>query len=292
MATAQLMPIPVQTFTDGNGNPLAGGLLYSYAATTTTPQATYTDQSGVVPNANPVVLSSIGQAQVWLSALAYKFVLKDSLGNTIWTVDNVSIINPLSLTLSMFPAGLFTANTAGRAPFAAGLVNTAMCDSTGPLLGANTPGRALMADGFLTQALRAPLGQQVSATCGVWTTGSASMGPVTNLSVTITTTGRPVYIALVADGGGSGSYYGLSRGANQTQAFVELLSGVTVIKQDVINAIAVGASEVGIATAISMYYVDIPVAGTYTYSMQAAVSFGTNSESLVIANAVLIAFEL
>lgn len=94
--TTQLLPNVVQTFVDSNGNALAFGKLYSYAATTTTPQDTYSDYGGTV-NANPVVLNAAGQASVWLSSLAYKFVLKDALGNTIWTNDNVSIINPRSI---------------------------------------------------------------------------------------------------------------------------------------------------------------------------------------------------
>ena len=62
-------------FLDNNGNPLAGGLLYTYAAGTTTPQATYTTAAGNVANANPIVLDSAGRVanQVWLTAgVSYK----------------------------------------------------------------------------------------------------------------------------------------------------------------------------------------------------------------------------
>jgi hypothetical protein len=85
-----LAPVIKQRFLDANGDPLSGGKLYTYAAGTTTPQATYTDSTGVTPNANPVVLDSNGYAAVWLNqALSYKFVLKDSLDNSIFTTDNV-----------------------------------------------------------------------------------------------------------------------------------------------------------------------------------------------------------
>jgi hypothetical protein len=74
---------------DSNGNPLSGGLLYTYAAGTTTPLATYTDASGGTPNANPVVLDASGSANVWLTpGLLYKFVLQDSTGAVQSTVDN------------------------------------------------------------------------------------------------------------------------------------------------------------------------------------------------------------
>jgi hypothetical protein len=79
-------------FFDNNGNPLAGGLIYTYAAGTTTPAATYTTYTGGTANANPIVLDSAGRtpAQIWLtSGSSYKFVLQTSLAVTIKTDDNI-----------------------------------------------------------------------------------------------------------------------------------------------------------------------------------------------------------
>ena len=87
--SATLTPTPVMQFLDSNGNPLSGGLLYTYAAGTSTPLATYTDYGGATPNANPVVLNSRGEASIWLSAALYKFILRDSTGALIWTADNI-----------------------------------------------------------------------------------------------------------------------------------------------------------------------------------------------------------
>lgn len=80
-------------FFDNSGVPLNGGLLYTYAAGTTTPQTTYTDSTGATPNTNPIVLDSAGRVagEVWLtSGINYKFVLKTSDGVTIWTNDNIA----------------------------------------------------------------------------------------------------------------------------------------------------------------------------------------------------------
>ena len=44
-----------QFFTDDN-EVLSGGKIYTYAAGTTTPQATYTSASGATPHANPIIL--------------------------------------------------------------------------------------------------------------------------------------------------------------------------------------------------------------------------------------------
>ena len=80
-------------FFDNNGVPLAGGLIYTYAAGTTTPLETYTTSTGLTANSNPVVLDSAGRVpnQIWLtSTLVYKFLLKTSTGTQIASYDNIS----------------------------------------------------------------------------------------------------------------------------------------------------------------------------------------------------------
>ena len=85
-----LSPLLVQRFVDNNGNSLVGGLLYTYAAGTTTPIATYTDSTGGTPNSNPVVANARGEMNVWIDpTLAYKFVLTDQYGSLVWSVDSV-----------------------------------------------------------------------------------------------------------------------------------------------------------------------------------------------------------
>ena len=88
--SANLAPPAKLQFFDNNGNPLVGGKLFTYAAGTTTPLATYTDASSATPNTNPIILDSRGEANVWLGTDPYKFVLKTSADVTIWTVDNVA----------------------------------------------------------------------------------------------------------------------------------------------------------------------------------------------------------
>lgn len=80
-----------QFFTN-SGSPLTGGLIYSYAAGTTTPLATYTSSSGNTAHPNPIVLDSAGRVnEIWVSeGLIYKFVLKDSVGVLIGTFDNIN----------------------------------------------------------------------------------------------------------------------------------------------------------------------------------------------------------
>lgn len=78
-----------EQYFDNAGLPLSGGKLYTYTAGTSIPRATYADNQGLVPNANPVILDSRGEAVVFWSG-TYKVVLKDANDNIIWTVDNVA----------------------------------------------------------------------------------------------------------------------------------------------------------------------------------------------------------
>lgn len=99
---AALTPVPKIQFFDANGNPLAGGKLYSYDAGTTTPRPTYTNYGGATPNANPVILDSRGEANVWLDNSLYKLKLTSATDVEIWTVDNVG--GPDQATLAQLAA--------------------------------------------------------------------------------------------------------------------------------------------------------------------------------------------
>ena len=82
---------------DNNGNPLAGGKIYTYSAGTTTPAATYTSASGAIAHSNPIVLDGAGRVpsgEIWLTdGIQYKFVVEDAASNLIGTYDNLSGIN-------------------------------------------------------------------------------------------------------------------------------------------------------------------------------------------------------
>jgi len=93
LSTGTLSPSPKFVGLSDAGVPLSAGLLYSYAAGTSTPATTYSDSALLVPNANPIVLDSAGRATVYLSATSYKFVLKNSAGTTIYSQDNVAAVN-------------------------------------------------------------------------------------------------------------------------------------------------------------------------------------------------------
>ncbi len=129
---AVLSPSPKAQFLDASGAPLVGGKVYTYAAGTTTPVATYTTSTGNVPNTNPVILDSRGEANIWYSnGTSYKVVLTDSADATIWTVDNIVTIgslafqnaNAVNITGGTIGSGVtFNGNTTGTASNVTGVV--------------------------------------------------------------------------------------------------------------------------------------------------------------------------
>lgn len=75
-------------FVDNDGVPVSGGKVYTYAAGTTTPKATFTDFTEAHQATNPLILDAAGRVTIWISG-AYKFVLTDANDVPIRTTDNV-----------------------------------------------------------------------------------------------------------------------------------------------------------------------------------------------------------
>jgi len=102
MSNAYLSPILQQSQFDDNGNFLAGGLIWSYVAGTTTPLAVYTTSDASVSWPNPIVLDARGECggEIWLTAgSSYKFVLEgapaygQTHGPVIATFDEITGVN-------------------------------------------------------------------------------------------------------------------------------------------------------------------------------------------------------
>lgn len=102
-------------FFDNNGVILSGGKIYTYAAGTTTPQATYTSASGATPHANPIVLDSAGRVpggEIWLTdGVNYKFTVETSDAILLGTYDNIEGINNTQSATNtpLTPSGFTTA---------------------------------------------------------------------------------------------------------------------------------------------------------------------------------------
>lgn len=138
-----------------------------------------------------------------------------------------------------------------------------------------------------------------SASCGTFILPSTSgQVPVTNLSVTITTIGRPVLIALIPPPA-SLSYIGFSSpnsattGEETPGAVISIFRGATLVSQNELNLTAFPGTTVSVVQSKislgSMTFIDLPGSGTYTYTVQAdAVSGAT----LTMLNCQLLVYEL
>ncbi|MCU1301975.1 MAG: hypothetical protein JWQ87_2259 [Candidatus Sulfotelmatobacter sp.] len=96
VSVAPAPPIHMQ-FLNATGEPLSGGFLYTYAASSSTPLPTYVDSAGLIQNANPIPLDSTGapsngsvEVGIYLANQSYKFVATNSFGVQQWTQDGVS----------------------------------------------------------------------------------------------------------------------------------------------------------------------------------------------------------
>ena len=74
-----------------NGQLANDGKVYTYAAGTSTPKATYKDAAGIFPNTNPVELDAEGKAIIyWDTTANYDIRVESKTGQLIYTQDNYS----------------------------------------------------------------------------------------------------------------------------------------------------------------------------------------------------------
>lgn len=94
---------PYLQFLTSNGSVRNGGKVFTYAAGTTTPKATYTNAAGTIVAANPVILNSAGLPDhgsgntglIWING-SYDFVITNADGSDPVTMPNVSSFNTVS----------------------------------------------------------------------------------------------------------------------------------------------------------------------------------------------------
>jgi hypothetical protein len=99
---------PKVQFELADGEPAVGNKLFFYISGTTTKQNTYTDSTGTVPNANPVVLNALGMpsTEIWFAeGLSYKIVYAPSTDtdpptSPIFTVDDLVGINDVAAAVT------------------------------------------------------------------------------------------------------------------------------------------------------------------------------------------------
>lgn len=144
-----------EQFLDSNGVPLAGYKLWYYQSGTTNLQDTYSEQTGVTANTNPITLNSAGRipSAVFLGSTAdYKETLKDANGVTItpWPFDGipkaVAASNPQTGYERLYQPW-YLINTTPLTLGAATSGNAYKCDATSTALTVNLPSAASVTAG-------------------------------------------------------------------------------------------------------------------------------------------------
>ena len=199
---------------------------------------------------------------------------------------NIDITLPAALPASTLPVTMTSAGV-----LATGQITTAQITdanvTTAKIADSNVT-TAKIADGNVTPAKLAALGQQVSSSSSTFTsTTTATFTDITNLTVTITSTGRPIFIGLIADGSGNAANLAFSGSSTSIVGNLRLLNGATNVCNYNMSTTA-SASSISIPSS-SFSYVDVQSAGTYTYKVQFQIQGGT---SFTCNFTKLIAYEL
>lgn len=183
-AQTYVLSVPARSvFLNSVGAPCASCLLYTYAAGTTTPIATYTDSTGGTENTNPITLGADGGANVWLeNGTSYKFVLEDSLGDTIWTVDNMVGGFDLYGTFCLLTGCTMTGPLVGTTASFSGAV--AAGSFSGPGTGLTGTAAGLSIGGNAATATTATHAQNLPADFATQSAASAAAGTFTTMTAT------------------------------------------------------------------------------------------------------------
>lgn len=242
----------------------------------------------IYPTASGQVLSSttVG-AMSWIAPVGANYTVDLFTGNGA-TVAYTLSVNPGSENNTMvFISGVYqnkdtyavsgTTLTFDAAPPNA----TAIQVVSGSAATINVP-----ADASVTKAKLSASNHVVSSGSSGFTTTSTTAVDVTNLSVTISSSGRPICLTL------SGGELASSSTSTNPVSYFEVVRGGTILDTTRVqyNVSAAFSTATIIVPASSLSYFDVPAAGTYTYKIR-AYSF-TSGTTTSATNAKLVAYEI
>lgn len=237
-------------------------------------------QSGSVAGATGTITGlPSGTASASYSSGTFVF---QSATNTAANIDGGSFVfrnstaNSKGLTLQ--PPNAMGANYTLTLPSIPGSQSFLTVDTSG-----NIAGYAAINQG-ITRSNLAAVGQQISTgSSGAYATGNTTFTFVTNQSVVITTTGRPVMVMMMSDSSGNQSYIGnaFDSAPNFTGAVKILRDSTEISNSRMSSRVPLGAVS----------FLDTPIAGTYTYTIQVSVLPASDSP-IAVFYSKLVAYEL
>jgi hypothetical protein len=256
-------------------------------------------QSGGVAGSSGSIGSLASPASATYSAGSKTFIWQSgstkaaAMDNGAITIRETDVASAKGITLSS-PTSL-AADYSLVLPTALPASNSYLGISTSGNLSTATANQIVAATTRSTGTTVGAGGVAISNSSGSYSTSSSSFTAVTNLSVTITTSGRPVYVGLIPDGTSNTTnscyIYAINSGSNSLQAFLEILRGASVVSQHEIGLV-VGAGDIPqiFYPPGNIWAIDVIGAGTYTYSV--SVSCQSSASNMRCYNSKLIAYEL
>ena len=233
-------------FFTSTGVPLAGGLLYTYQAGSSTPLASYTDTAGLFANTNPIVMNADGRppSEIWLTAgFNYKFVLSDANNVQIASYDNIYGILGTAPSVATIPSGVIVLWSGSIGAIPSGWY---LCDGTN-----GTPN---LKDSFVVGAGNtypvAGTGGSANAVIPSHTHSATSTSTVTDPShfhgVNLTSTN-------VVGGGANGGFYPNPSNGSVTTAAAT--TGITVATSTTNQSTGVSATNANLPPYYALAYI-------------------------------------
>lgn len=254
-ASANISPSKISSTIDGSGITRNG----STGALSVNPDGTTLEITGDTVN---VKANGVGNSQIRQSAALS--VIGNSTNATANVADITASVDGYVLRRSGTSLGF-------------GFVDTAN-------IAANAITTAKILDGAVTKAKLTALGQQVSGNIAFESTTSTSLVDLPGATITITTLGRPVQIALVPTFGQVFSRAFCNNTSAACTGTFRVLRDATLVT----DSILAGTEDVQVSTPFLVY--DYPAAGTYTYKVQWKVALA--GSSLLVEDLNLVVFEL
>lgn len=208
--------------------------------------------------------------------------------NSVTVKSASSLVSSYNLTLpATLPASTSAVSLSATGTLATGVAGTVSATD----LATNSVTTVKIADGAVTRAKQAAVGQQISvSSSGTYSTASATYVDITNMGVTITSSGRPIIVMVISDAvatANEGAYVGANNGGGAPIALFQITrNSVTPIAQ---YEVASSTAEFVASPASSIITLDPITAGTYTYKLQAKAVGGSTAYAYYC---LLVAYEL
>jgi hypothetical protein len=264
-------------FNDENGNQIkmtAGGLVNA----TSSGISSGTNSASFVSNVLVVNAAATTPANIQVGSV---LLGNNSANSKFLTLSPPSAMaSNFTLTLPTIPASQnflsidASGNIGAYAPVSAGITGSNIAAAT------------------VTRSNQVAVGQQISSSSGGFSTSSTSAVNVTNLTVTITTSGRPVVLLLQSDGTANQSFigFGSTTSTGVQTGTMGFLRGGSLIAESNFSSNVTGTFQATQWPASSFQYLDVVAAGTYTYTVQAFVN--STNFGLAVFFTKLVAYEL